>query len=321
MSAKDDRPVLIIDALNLFMRHFIANPTMSSLGHHAGGIVGFLKAIRFLIDRTNPTDVMVVWEGGGSTRRRALFSGYKANRKPQRLNRFYGDDIPDTAQNRDDQITRLIELIRLVPINQLYISDCEADDVIGYLAKHQFKDRNCVIVSSDKDFYQLLSNRVSQWSPGQKAFITPDSVVEKFGIPPHNFCTARCFSGDPSDNIPGVKGAGFRTLVKRFPEFADPDFVSVDDILNLSERRIQDSKVKLYGSIIASAEAAKRNWKLMYLDTSNLAASQIQKVNHLVDTFEPSRNKIGLMRILVREGLSTFDADSFFMSFNAVSRT
>ena len=321
MSNKGDRPVLIIDALNLFMRHFIANPTMSSLGHHAGGVVGFLKAIRFLADRTDPTDIVVVWEGGGSSRRRNMFSGYKANRKPQRLNRFYGDDIPDTSQNRDVQVTRLVEMIRQAPINQIYVSDCEADDVIGYLAKYKFKDRKCVIVSSDKDFYQLLSSRVIQWSPGQKAFVTPPTVIEKFGIPPHNFCTARCFSGDPSDNIPGVKGAGFRTLVKRFPEFAESDFASVDDILNLARQRTVNSKVKLYNSIIENADVVKRNWKLMYLDTSNLAATQIQKVNHLIDTFEPSRNKIGLMRILVREGLSTFDADSFFMSLNTVAKT
>ena len=321
MSSKGDRPVLIIDALNLFMRHFIANPTMSSLGHHAGGIVGFLKAVRLLADRTDPSDVIVIWEGGGSSRRRNMYSGYKAKRKPQRLNRFYGDDIPDTSQNRDTQITRLVELIRQAPINQIYVSDCEADDVIGYLAKYKLKDRKCVIVSSDKDFYQLLSDRVTQWSPGQKAFVTPSSVIEKFGIPPHNFCTARCFSGDSSDNISGIKGAGFRTLVKRFPEFAESDFTSVDDILNLAQQRTMDSKVKLYNSIIENADVVKRNWKLMYLGTSNLAASQIQKVDHLVDTFEPIRNKIGLMRILVREGLSTFDADSFFMSLNAVSKT
>jgi len=320
VSNKGGRPVLIIDALNLFMRHFIANPTMSSLGHHAGGIVGFLKAIRLLADRTDPSDIIVVWEGGGSSRRRGMYSGYKAKRKPQRLNRFYGDDIPDTSQNRDTQITRIIEMIRLTPINQMYVSDCEADDVIGYLAKYKFQDRNCVIVSSDKDFYQLLSDRVTQWSPGQKAFITPSTVIGKFGIPPHNFCTARCFSGDPSDNISGIKGAGFRTLVKRFPEFAESDFASVNDILKLAQQRTLDSKIKLYDAIIENADVVKRNWKLMYLDVSNLAATQIQKVNHLIDTFEPTRNKIGLMRILVREGLSTFDADSFFMSLNAVSK-
>ena len=266
MSLKNERPVLIIDALNLFMRHFIANPTMSSLGHHAGGVVGFLKAIRLLTDRTDPTDIYVVWEGGGSSRKRSTYSGYKAKRKPQKLNRFYGDDIPDTSQNRDTQVSRLVELLRQVPINQMYVSDCEADDIIGYLVKYKFQDRKCVIVSSDKDFYQLLSDRITQWSPGQKAFITPEKVVEKFGIHPENFCTARCFSGDPSDNISGIKGAGFRTLVKRFPELSDPGFVSVDDILSLATQRTMNSKVKLYESVAESADVAKRNWKLMFLD-------------------------------------------------------
>ena len=152
------RPILIIDALNLFTRHYVVNPTMSTLGHHAGGTIGFLKAIRYLADKLLPIQIIVVWEGGGSPRRRAIFPEYKARRKPPKLNRFYGEDIPDSVENRDYQIALAIELLKNAPIMQVYVSDCEADDVIGYLAKYKLKDEECVIVSSDKDFYQLLSS-------------------------------------------------------------------------------------------------------------------------------------------------------------------
>ncbi|MBK23554.1 MAG: hypothetical protein CME70_06065 [Halobacteriovorax sp.] len=320
MDLTKDSPVLIIDALNLFMRHFAANPTMNAQGQHVGGAVGFLKAIRLLADKVNPKEIVVVWEGGGSTRRRTIYSGYKANRKPQKLNRFYGKDLPDSTNNRDYQIALIIEMLRCTPVSQIYISDCEADDVIGYLAKYRYSD-GCVIVSSDKDFYQLLSPNIRQWSPGQRAFVTPEAVLQKYGIPVHNFCVARCFCGDKSDNIEGVQGAGFKTLAKRVPEITMDSFISVDDILKLCVQRAPTSKIKLYHNAIAASDIVRRNWKLMYLDVSNLAATQISKIDYNIDTFQPSRNKIGLMRILVREGLSKFDADSFFMSLNFVSRT
>ena len=87
------------------------------------------------------------------------------------------------------------------------------------------------MVSSDKDLYQLVDTRTIQWSPGQKIFVTPSVILEKFGIHPNNFCTARCFVGDPSDGLPGVKGAGFKTLAKRFEELRGSDSVSVEDII------------------------------------------------------------------------------------------
>jgi len=312
------RPVLLVDAYNVFTRHFIANPTMSSHGHHIGGTTGFLKSLQYLTDSFRPSKIYVVWEGGGSTRRRTIFKGYKKGSRPQRLNRFYGDDIPDTVENRNYQISLVIEALKKVPISQVYVDDCEADDVIAYLAKHKCTDSRCVIISSDKDYYQLLTKRVIQWSPGQKDFITSQDVRKKFGMTPENFCVARCFCGDGSDAIPGIKGAGFKTLIKRFPELAESEFVSVNEILKLSDERSAEKKIKLYHNINNNQDAARRNWKLMYLGLSGLSGSQVQKIESIVDTFQPGRDKIGLMRIFVREGFLLFDANSFYMTINSI---
>lgn len=314
------RPVLIVDAYNLFTRHFVANPAMSTQGDHMGGTLGFLKSLARLTDQLSPSEICVVWEGGGATRRRAIYKDYKQKSRPQKLNRFYENDIPDTVQNRNRQIALIIELLKYVPVKQVYVSDCEADDVIAYLAKYKFKNNRCVIVSSDKDYYQLLSNRIIQWSPGQKEFVTMKDIFEKFEMSPENFLVARCFCGDGSDSLPGIKGAGFKTMVKRFPELAGSDFVSVNDIVKLSQERCdtkEGKKVKLFKNIIEDHEIALRNWRLMYLDISNLAGDQIQKVESIVDTFQYSGNKIKLMKVLVREGLSMFDADTFYMSINS----
>ena len=310
---------MLIDGLNVYTRHFIANPTMSDLGHHVGGTAGFINGLRLLADRILPSKVFVIWEGGGSKRRRAIFPQYKFRRQPQKLNRYY-EDIPDTVENRNYQITLLIELLKNTAVGQLYVSDCEADDVIGYLVKNSFKNEDIMIVSSDRDYYQLLSSRVCQWSPGQKKIITAESVKEKYGIAPQNFVSARCFIGDPADGIPGIKGAGFRTMVKRFPKVTTTEDVSVEDLLALSIEYAKESKIKIYQEINENPSIPRRNWRLMYLDINNLAASQIEKINYEIDTFQPRRNKIEFMRSLLREGINTLDADSFFMSINSALR-
>jgi len=314
-----NKPVILIDALNMFMRHFTVNPSVSSNGDHIGGVVGFLKGIQLLIDNISPKQVIVVWEGGGSIRRRAIYPEYKNGKRPMRLNRFYEDDIPDTVENRNYQVSLIVNLLRKAGINQLYISDCEADDVIAYMALHALKEEKVVIVSSDKDYYQLIDgSRILQWSPGQKDYVTPEKILKKFFIPVHNFCVARCFCGDSSDGLAGVKGAGFRTLAKRFPELVGEKFVSVEEIVNLSSAKSKESSVKLFHSIVEQAPVVKRNWKLMYLDISNLSATHIKEINESFDTSSKNPNKIKFMRILIQQGIQNFDANKFFMTTNSI---
>jgi DNA polymerase-1 len=312
-----DRPVLIVDGLNFFIRHFVANPSISDHGHHIGGLVGFLKGLWHLCDRVSPSRMVVVWEGGGSPRRRAIYENYKDKRRPQKLNRYYDDEIPDTPQNRNNQVTKIIEALKHVPVSQVYVSDCEADDLIAYLAKYTFNEQRCVIVSSDRDLYQLLSKRVIQWSPGQKKFITIKTLIEKFGISATNFCTARALIGDGSDKIDGVPRAGFASLAKRFPELSGNDFISVSEMINLAHQRVQDKKLKLFESMIAHKKIAMRNWKLMYLDTMNLSADQVKKMQYSIENSPPVGNKIALVKLMLREGISNFDIDTFYTSLNS----
>ena len=301
------------------MRHFTVNPSVNDNGQHVGGALGFLKGIQLLIDSLKPSEVYVVWEGGGSPRRRAIYKNYKQGKRPVKLNRYYESDIPNTVGNRNYQINLITKLLGFSAIPQLYVSDCEADDVIAYLIKYKFTDRHITVISSDKDYYQLLEDqRVEIWSPGQKKILTESSIYERFGITVKNFCVARCFCGDGSDGIRGIKGAGFRTLIKRFPEISEEEFVSVEEIINLSEHRSANSKVKLYHEITANSEVPKINWKLMNLESTNLSANQIEKINYRVDTIDLSLNKISFMRVLIREGIRVFDANKFFMTARSI---
>ena len=309
----EEKPVLIVDGLNFLTRHFVVNPTMSQNGDHLGGFVGFLKGIRLLSERCSPDQIVVVWEGGGSTRRRAIFKDYKQGRRPLKLNRYY-DDIPDTIGNRNKQVALLVQAMKCVPIRQLYVTECEADDAIAYLTRYHYRDRKCIIVSSDKDLYQLIDERVTQWSPGQKVFITKEKVIEKFSVSVDNIVTARAFAGDQSDGLKGVPHAGFKSLSKRFPELQESNHVSVNDIISKAVALSETKKLKLFESIISEGDVARRNWKLMHLDIANLSGSQIQKIKNVLDSFEPVRNKIALMRILNREGVNNFDVDSYYIA-------
>ena len=312
-------PILVIDGLNVFMRHFAANPSTSENGEHVGGVVGFLRGLRHLINLTNPKEVIVVWEGGGSHRRRAIDKNYKNKRRPVRLNRWYDTaDMPSTVENRNYQVNLLIKFLRLGPVRQLYVSDCEADDVIGYLASFHYNQDEIIITSSDKDYYQLVNDRITIWSPGQKKFVTSEDVVEKFGVSSNNFCVARCFCGDSSDGILGAKGVGFRTLVKRFPILTLSESQSVNDIVNVAIEKRQDSKLKIYESIVEYADTARRNWKLMYLGTNNLAAIQIQEIKGQCEKSSNPLDKLGFMRLLIQNQMTNFDVNSYYMSLNSI---
>jgi DNA polymerase-1 len=314
-----NRPILIIDGLNCFFRHFAANPSLSDNGDPVGGVVGFLKGMQLLLERYNPGDVIVTWEGGGSPRRRKIDPMYKNSRRPERLNRFYSEDIPDTVSNRNNQLSKLVKLLRFTSACQIYVSDCEGDDVIARLVNATFRDKRCVIVSSDKDLYQLLSERVSQWSPSSKMEYSPKSVVTKFGIHPENFCVTRCFIGDGSDGLKGAPGAGFKSMSKRFPELSSSLPVSVDDILTRCRVLQEQKPLKLYDGIISSEETIRKNWKLMYLGIGNLSATQAKKIDDILELYEPKKDKLGFIRCLIKLGIRNFDYDKFFMTLKAIN--
>jgi DNA polymerase-1 len=311
------KPILLVDGLNFFTRNFCANPTMSSNGQAVGGVVGFLNDLANKVDIIDPHRVIIVWEGGGSPRRRELFAAYKSKRKPQKLNRYYEGDIPDTIGNRNWQISTLVQIMRSLPIQQSYVTDCEADDVIGYITKYNFGDRPCVIMSSDKDYYQLLSNRVKIWSPTSKSFVNEKDVVERFGCNVVNYITTRCFVGDPADGIPGVEGAGWKTMAKRFPEIATDVKLTIEDIISRAQELKESSKMKLYDNIIESAKLANLNCRLMTLDMEMLSGTQIGKINSAIEMFKPESNKIDYIKSLNKASIFNFDRENVYIQLTA----
>jgi DNA polymerase-1 len=293
---------------------------MTEHGEPAGGLVGFLKSIGPLCNQFRPSKILVVWEEGGNQKRRDISGGtYKGGRRPRSVNRYYESDIPDTQENHNNQVALTIEALKNLPVNQLFAKGAEADDVIAYICEYKFPNSDIVVVSSDKDLYQLIDNRVSQWSLNQKKLVGKQEVKERFGVYPENLTTVRCFAGDVSDAIPGVKGAGFKTLLKKFPELAEDKHVSVNEVIDSAKRQSQTSNMGLFKEIINNERHVRNNWKLMHLDISRLNGDQIKKIEHQLETPAPQPNKINLLRMLQREGLKNIDIDSTFTSVKAVT--
>jgi len=321
MKLNEDGPILLVDAYNVFARSYCVVPLMSSHGHHLGGSIGFMKSLSMYADKFSPSRIIVCWEGGGSARRRQILPEYKMNRKPIKLNRsdIY-EDIPDTKQNFNYQIELLTRLLRYLPVQQLYVDECEADDIIGYICRYEFGDQDKLIISMDQDLHQLLSDKTKQYSPASKKILDEKYVLDRYGVTVENFVTARCFIGDSSDGIPGIKGCGFKSLVNRFPELSSDEFVSVPDILSLCNIRNKEKTYAMFRNILENPEVPLRNWKLMYLDNSNLSATHISKLKYTTADYDVKRDKIGLIRALIKEGVDMprgFDVDKLYMRINA----
>lgn len=310
-------PILIIDSMNLFVRSWAAYPQMSSHGYQMGGCIGFLKTLKRIVVETQPSKVVVAWEGGGSQRRRKVYPDYKLGRRPEKLNRFYGSDIPESEENRKHQLMSLLEMLKHTPVCQVYVSDCEGDDIVAFLCEGPFRNEDKIIVSSDKDMYQLLNEKTKIYSLHRKTVLSDKDVFEEYRIKTHNFALAKALCGDPGDNIPGIKGIGFKTAVSRFPMLGSDSTIILQEIIDFCHTHSRESVI--YRRVIDSLEDLKRNWKLVFLDGSMLSAEQVSKVQHVLDTFEPKVDRMGLIKLLLKEGIADFDIEEFFYAFNCVS--
>ena len=299
---------LLVDGLNLFTRHYVAHPAMSGNGEQVGGVVGFVNNLTRLVDRCNPSNVIVFWEGGGSKRKRDLYSDYKASRRPQKLNRYYDPDlIPDSVKNRNYQLKTIIDILDCFPITQIYVEDAEADDAIGYISKYKLRDIPKIIVSSDHDFYQLIDPLTIIWSPTLKKFVRTDFVLKKFQVHPNNFCLAKSISGDKSDNIPGVSGVGYKKLAKRFTKFSSEEDYLIDEFFSDVKLLKESKKLKMIDSILDSESLIKRNWKLVHLDVNNLSHTQVNKINEKVENPNKTCNNINAHKILKQNSITQID--------------
>jgi DNA polymerase-1 len=299
---------LVIDGLNTFIRSWSTAPNLSDNGDHIGGIVGTLKSIGYAIRLINPTRVIITFDGkGGSDSRKKIYAGYKADRAKNkiRLNRAItgGDMNPEDEQvSMRRQMVALADLLTYLPVTIMLYDGIEADDVMAYIATQLRKDdEKVVLMSSDKDFLQLVNKDVSVYSPSKKKIYNIEEVLEEFGIHPHNFINFRMIDGDKSDNIEGINGLGIKTIIKAFPILTESTYHTTESMLEYVNGL--DKKIKAHELFENNLEICERNRKLMQLSEPEFSGNLRMKIMGRYDEPIPKFDKQGFLKSGLRSGV------------------
>lgn len=210
--ANNKQKLFLFDGMALLFRSFYA---MSRAGLTApdgtptGAIYGFIKILQKVVKEQNPTHVAIAWDRKEKTFRHENFPEYKANRS---------ETPPDLLV----QIPLIKDLLDRSEIPCFSLAGYEGDDVIGTLAQQFAEQGEVFIVSADKDFMQLINDRIKLFSlkaGDDYEVMGRDHVIDYFGVPPEQVCEVLAITGDKVDNVPGVKGIGDKGAAKLVQEF------------------------------------------------------------------------------------------------------
>lgn len=240
--------LLLVDGHSYAYRSFHAIRSLSAPdGSPTNAIYGFIKMLQKMIGTLRPSHLLVIWDGGLAEERMALLPEYKAQR-------------PSTPEGLAAQLPQIEAWLSAAGHPQWVKDGTEADDWIGtYARRAEAAGWTVVIASSDKDFMQLVNDRVGILNPNDKSekIWSPEDVVAKTGVAPSQVVDWLALVGDSVDNIPGVPGVGPKTatdLLKRFGSIADL-YGRLAEIKSDSQR----------SALAASVEVVQRNQKMVAL--------------------------------------------------------
>ena len=236
----EEKKLFLLDAFALIYRGYFAfakNPRINSKGLDTSAIYGFTNSLVEVIKKQKPTHIAVVFDTPKPTQRHVDFPNYKAQREA----------MPEGISNALPYIDKLLEALN---IPKLYKDGFEADDVIGTLAKKaEKKGYQVYMMTSDKDFAQLVSENIFMYRPGNKWQPTQTwgiaEVLEKFNIKKVNqVIDFLAMMGDASDNIPGIEGVGKKTAQKFIAEFGSIEalFANTDKLQGKIKEKVISSK-------------------------------------------------------------------------------
>ncbi len=248
---------LLVDGFNLAYRCFHALPELTRAdGFPTGALHGWVKSLWKLIDQEKPEATLVFFDLGESEERVALLAGYKAQRKP----------MPDPLRQQIEPIKALTRAMGLAGIE---VSGVESDDLLAAEAVILARQgHEVLIVSSDKDFAQIVDDRIKIMLPPPSAnpklgwrLLDAAGVQEKFGVPPAQIAHYLALVGDTSDNIPGLDGVGPKTAAKWLAECGGSVECVIEKAAELKPERFREV-------VVAHADRLRLNLKLTTLNLS-----------------------------------------------------
>ena len=239
------KKVILVDGNNLMFRSYYAtaysgNIMRNSKGFPTNGLFGFVNMMNKIINEENPTYIMVAFDIG-KTFRHEQYVDYKGGR----------DETPNELKM---QFPVAKELLNVMGIKYLEVPGYEADDIIGTFARmiDETEDYEGLIVSSDKDLLQLISDKVTVKLLKSKEHImmTPKTFKETYSIPPERMIDLKGLMGDASDNIPGVKGIGEKTAIKLLKEYNNLEnlYEHLESITGATNKKLVEGKESAFRS-------------------------------------------------------------------------
>ena len=291
--------ILIVDSMNTFIRSFAMLQSINPQGHHTGGLVGFLRSLGFLMRTVDPTRIICVFDGqASSASRKTINPDYKATRNIKRITNWeLFDDKDDEFQSMTMQMHRLVEYLQCLPITLISIDKVEADDTISYLAqKFGANNKKVTIVSSDKDFLQVVDDNIEVYSPIKKKTYRKKEVQEELGMIPENYLIMKALLGDNSDNLTGIKGLGPKTLLKEFPAIVKDPLFELNDIHKICTEKLQTKKI--FAQILYDWDKVKINYELMNLLEPRLGDYEIVHILDKIKEPIPSLQAVTFLSML-----------------------
>lgn len=227
---------MIIDGSSLLHRAFYALPLLTTKeGIYTNGVYGFLTMLYRITDEYNPDYLCVAFDKKGPTFRHKEYKEYKATRQ-------------STPSELAQQFPMIREILKAMNIVTLELSEYEADDIAGTLAKTgEEQGLDAILVTGDKDYLQLATDHtqvlITRKGISELDIYDKDKIIEEFGIEPVQFIDLKGLMGDKSDNIPGVPGIGEKTGLKLLKEYGNMDNI-YENIDNISGKKLKENLIE-----------------------------------------------------------------------------
>lgn len=211
--------LILIDGSAVAYRSFFAfirNPLINSHGENTGATFGFVNSLMKILNDYKPDYIAVVFDTPAPTFRHVIHPDYKSTRAK-------------APSELVDQLGWIDQAIEGFNIRVIRMEGYEADDIIGTLsAQAEERDLETLLFSGDKDFFQLVTDKVKILHPRDFSIMDDKAVEEKFGVPPRLVVDTLALMGDTSDNVPGIPGIGPKTAIALIKEFGSLEKVLED---------------------------------------------------------------------------------------------
>ena len=296
----EGQTIYVIDAFALIYQVFYAMPNFSAPnGQPVGAVHGFIRDMANLLEHCQPDYLVCAFDAPGDTFRHEMYDQYKATRDP----------MPDDLRSQVPIIRRLLEAMAIPSFS---IPGYEADDILATIAR-QAEERgcNCLLVTSDKDCRQLITDRVQMYNIRKDAVFDAKALMESWGVRPEQVVDFQSLVGDSVDNIPGVPQIGPKTACELLEKYG-----TLEAVLDHAE---EVTAKKRRENLLAGRETAMLSRQLVKLDAdvpvemdwqqAHVGGMDYEQVAELCDEFDFRRLKERLLGMEQSVAPAVWEAD------------